>query len=521
MGAGSHIKLARRMKFRHELKFTQSYPKIKLSPFLKDITLTTITSIVVIISMIFITRFLAVGLGPDGFGAYSLARRIVSFIIPFSTLSMGIALTRYIAISTDEEKRNGYFVSAIFIVLCSSLVVFFAGCLGGKHLSVLIFHDSKYLMLLYSSFFMIVGLAFSTILYSYCRGIQRMDMANLWQICNIAILPLIISYIFAQQQNVALIVFLMGLSSFLSIFPLTILLKRIEWRKVAKLKVSIKTLLKYSIPRTPGGIALGGLFTIGPFLAPYFGTMRDAGYLVVGQSVFRITGAAIVAFGMVALPKVSQIVAQGRTDFLKNRISDILNMIIHLGLFTVIQLFIWSDEIVLIWLGQEYLAAVPIIKIFLISLCPYLGYVILRSIVDAVEAKAINTLNLFVSFGVTAVLSIIFGYTGLGIWGLALAVTIGLFILGISTAYFLVKRYKITFNNLRLMWILIMNGIFAVISIFAKQCFIESFNDVGLLVAIFVIEISLFTLYIWFLYKKDMQWIMELKARIFPKTIQN
>ena len=471
------------------------------------------------ISMIFITRCLAVGFRPDGFGAYSLARRIISFIIPFSTLSIGVALTRYMAISTDKEKRNSYFVSAIFIVLCSSFVVFLGGCLGGKHLTVLIFHDPKYLILLYASFFMVMGLAFSTILYSYCRGIQRMDMANLWQVCNLAILPLIISYAFAQQQNVALIVFLMGLSCFLSIFPLTILLKRIEWRKLSNLKLSMKTILKYSIPRTPGGVALGGILTIGPFLAPYFGTMRDAGYLVVGQSVFRIIGASIGAFGMVALPKVSQIVAQGRTDFLKNKISDILSMIIHLGLFAVIQLFIWSDEIVLIWLGQEYLAAVPIIKIFLVSLCPYLSYVILRSIIDAVETKAVNTLNLFVSFGVTVVLSTIFGYAGLGIWGLALAVTIGLFILGISTAYFLVRRYKITFENIKLMWILIMNGVFALISIFAKQCFIPCFDSVGLLIAIFVIEISLFTFYVWLLYKEDTQWVMELKVRMFSKTI--
>jgi hypothetical protein len=80
------------MKFGHELKFTQSYPKIKLSPFLKDITLTTIISIVVIISMIFIARYLAMGLGPDGFVAYSLARRMVSFIIPLSTLSMSLCI---------------------------------------------------------------------------------------------------------------------------------------------------------------------------------------------------------------------------------------------------------------------------------------------------------------------------------------------------------------------------------------------------------------------------------------------
>jgi len=53
---------------------------IKLSAFLKNIVTTTITFLLTIISMIFIVRFLAKGMGPEEFGAYSLARRIISNI---------------------------------------------------------------------------------------------------------------------------------------------------------------------------------------------------------------------------------------------------------------------------------------------------------------------------------------------------------------------------------------------------------------------------------------------------------
>ena len=494
-------------------------PKFKLSPFLKDIVLTTVTSIVVIISMIFVTRFLAKGLGPDVFGAYSLARKIVSFIMPFSTIAMGVSLARYIAISVDDKQRNGYLVSSIFIVFSISFVLLLVGYLGDKSLTILIFHDPKYLILFYSSLFMVIGFGFYTILYSYYRGIQRMDMANLWQIVLIAMFPLIISYAFAQKGNVALIVFLMGLSTYLSIFPLIVFLRKIKWKGLDQIKLSFKDLLKYGVPRTPGGIALAGLLTIGPFLAPYFGTMRDAGYLVVGQSVFRIMGSSVVAFGMVALPKVSQIFSEGKKDFLRNRIKDILAMIIHIGLFAIIQIFIWSNEIVLIWLGKEYLEAVPIIKIFLISLCPYLGYMILRSIIDAVEERAINTLNLFISFGITVILSLVLGNTGLGVLGLALGITIGLLNLGVSTTYFLVKRYKITLENMKLLWILFMNCIFAGIAILTKHYLIEYFDNVSLLIFIFFIESSLFISYMWLLHKKDTQWVMELKKRAFSPGV--
>lgn len=346
-----------------------------------------------------------------------------------------------------------------------------------------------------------------------------MDIANIWQIVLIAIFPLIISYVFAQKGNVALIVFLMGLSTYLSVFPLIVFLRKIKWKGMSQLRLTFKDLLKYGIPRTPGGVALAGILTIGPFLAPYFGTMRDAGYLVVGQSVFRITEASVVAFGLVALPKISQIFSEGKTDFLRSRIRDILIMIIDIGLFGIIQIFIWSNDIVLIWLGEEYLEAVPIIRIFLVSLCPYLGYVMLRSIIDGVEERAINTLNLFISFGVAAVSSLILSYIGLGILGLAVGITIGLLNLGVSTTYFLVKRYKITFENMKLLWVLFINCIFAGIAIFMKQYLIKYFSNMGLPITISMMEFSLFIFYIWLLYKKDTQWVIELKKRAFSAGV--
>ncbi|MCK4820603.1 hypothetical protein KA005_32865, partial [bacterium] len=88
---------------------------IKLSPFLKNIVTTTITSFVSIISVIFIMRFLAQGLGPEEFGAYSLARRIIANIIPVATLLIDYALARYIATTKDSKLRGSYVVSSIIL----------------------------------------------------------------------------------------------------------------------------------------------------------------------------------------------------------------------------------------------------------------------------------------------------------------------------------------------------------------------------------------------------------------------
>jgi O-antigen/teichoic acid export membrane protein len=330
-----------------------------------------------------------------------------------------------------------------------------------------------------------------------------------------AIIPLVVSYFFAYKKNSSLIMFLMGSAFFLSFIPLVLIIMKTKLPRLSDIRSSMKTLLKYSLPRVPAGFALAGLLTLGPFLAGLILGLKEAGYFVIGQSVFRVMESAIVGFGLVALPKVSQLVAENKLEFLKLKIEDILIMIFQLGIFVTIHTFIWSKEIVLVWLGSEYTEAVPIMKILILSLGPYLGYVILRSIVDAVEVRAINTLNLSVSLVIAAVLSIIFVYAGFGIIGLAIGTTIGLVALGIITSLYLMRRYQISFENFMLRRVIVLNILFASSVLLIKQHIAPFLSQSNILIVGFIIEGVLFLCYLYFFYRKNIGWVLTLKERIF------
>jgi len=289
--------------------------------------------------------------------------------------------------------------------------------------------------------------------------------------------------------------------------------------RIKDIKTSMKTLLKFSIPRAPGGFILAGLLTLGPFLAGLVLGLAEAGYFVVGQSVFRVMESAIVGFGLVALPKVSQLVAEDNKEFLKSRIEDILIMLFQLGLFFTIHIYIWSKEIVLVWLGPEYREAVPIMKIIILSLGPYLGFVILRSIVDAIEVRAINTLNLLISFVLAAISSVVLFYAGFGILGLAVGTTIGFGTLGILTSYYLVRRYKIPFDNFMFKWVLVLNVLAAGIILITKHFIASTLSQYKLLLAALIFESLLFLFYLYIFYKKDVRWFSEIKKRIFSEKM--
>jgi O-antigen/teichoic acid export membrane protein len=491
---------------------------IKLSAFMKNIVITTITSLLTTISMIFIIRFLAKGLGPEEFGAYSLARRIISTIAPLVILSMDVALSRYIAMTYERKLRSSYIVSSIISTGIAITLLLAVAISSSKHLSHLIFHSNQYLKLYYACLFLVGGYTIFIITYASLLGMQKIKKANLLQLCLMAIIPLTISYVFASTKSSSFIMFLMGLAFYLSFFPLILIIKKTGMPQLNDVRSSLKVLLKYCLPRAPAGFFLAGLFTLGPLLASHFEGLKEAGFFVVGQSVFRIMEAAIVAFGLVALPKISQLLAEGKEDFLKKKIEDILIMIFQLGLFITIHTFIWSREIILIWLGSEYQEVVSIMKIIILSLGPYLAYVLLRSIVDAVEVRAINTMNLALSLIFAAVISIFFVYVGFGIIGLATGTTIGFSILGVMTSLYLMRRYLISFKNFMFRWVLLLNILFAGTIIVIKNYIISSFIQYELLIIGFIIESILFLCYLYFFYKKDSRWLLELKKRIFAQT---
>lgn len=492
--------------------------QIKLSPFLKNILTTTLTSLISIISLIFIMRFLAKGLGPEEFGAFSLARRIISNIIPIAVLSLNISLARFIAMTERKNLRGSYVVSSIISTGAALFLLLIIAVSASQQLSFLIFRSHEYLKLYYASLFLLAGYCIFTITYAYFRGMQKFNMANSLQLVLMSFIPLIISYFFASRKNSSLIIFLMGLAFYLSLIPLVLIIRETKLPRLSDIKSSMKTLLKYSLPRIPAGLIFAGLLTLGPFLAGLILGLEEAGYFVIGQSVFRVMESAIVGFGLVALPKVSQLLSEERAEFLKSKIEDMLIMIFQLGLFATIHTFIWSKEIVLVWLGSEYIEAVSVMQILIISLAPYLGYVILRSIIDAVEFRAINTFNLFVSFVIAAVASIIFVYTGFGIIGLAIATTIGFITLGITTCFYIIRRYKIPLKHFMFSWILLLNILFAGFVLLVKPLMASYLNLSNLLITGFIIECVLFLCYLYFFYKKGIRWFSELRKRIFSET---
>jgi O-antigen/teichoic acid export membrane protein len=440
----------------------------------------------------------------------------MSFIVSFSSLAMGIALPRYLGVfRQDGARRASYLLGAMFLVGCGTALAILAGL--SSPLSRWVFAGQGYEPVWLGLLFFLFGYTVFSTLYSYYRGVGRMTVANLWDLGLSGFGALAVAVIFSRTGSAAQVLVWSG-----AIFLLpTPFLAYLCWRAARQLRgrqalfwSSTRELLSYGLPRTPGAVALAGILGIGPLLAPRLGTVSDAGYLVVGQSVFRIVESAVVAFGLVALPRIAQVVSDGKEGSLTGWLQDLLTFLFQVGLFATVHLILWSDLITLAWLGSNYAEAIPLMRATLLSLGPYLAYVMLRSVIDAVEPRAVNTLNLFLALVATVGLSLLLSRIGLGVLGLAVATTLGLVGLGSLTCLYLWRRYRFRWRGVASWRCLVLNIVLLLPALGVRRWMGGENVSAFRLLEAFLLEAGLFLIYVLVLRRWRTGWILEIEERL-------
>jgi O-antigen/teichoic acid export membrane protein len=478
------------------------------------------TSALTVGSLVFSLRLIAQGLGSSEFGAFCLARQMLSAAMPFCTMGLGIALVRYLPMAKNEGESSDLLLASVLIV--SLLIAAMAVVSVGMRvlLTAWIFREPSYVPLFLGAAGLLGVLSYHTVVYAYYRGSNQMGKANSWQLLVIAIGPVVIALTFSRYGKADVIVLMMAAISSVVLAPLARLCIKAGfatngYRGMVK---ASKELAAYGLPRIPGSLAYGSMLAAGPLLAPHFGTLEEAGYLVVGQSLFRIIEGGIEAFGIVALPRVAAMVAGEQRRFLAHRISDVLVMIIHLGVFMTPRLFLWSAGIVSVWIGYGYIDSVPIIRILSLALIPYLAFSMLRSFIDGLQKRAVATVHLFLSLMVTIASSLVMAGIGLGARGLAAGTGLGMMLLGGLTVRYLWKAGWIQFKGILVKEVFLLNFALFAVSVLLRVLSGDRLDAPEMIGLVVLTEGALFSLYLLALWRRRVSWITELVTRVVPPS---
>jgi O-antigen/teichoic acid export membrane protein len=490
--------------------------RIAPSPFVRDVLTSALTALLTMGSLVLVTGWLAAGFGPAGFAVYALARRVVSLAAAVAPAPLALALARAQAGALTERERDAYLCAGALLALLAGLVFAAAGAAFPSFWAQLLLTDARYAGVWLSILVMVAGNLVYSLVFAHLRGTSEIASANLWQLWAMAVGPLIVVGLTASREPVTVILLLLAAVSLTALVPLLTWLVRAVRRGIrpADVRPPLRALLRYGVPRVPGAAALACLSALGPFLAPYFGDLREAGYLVAAQSVLRVAEVSTAGFGLVVLPKVSALQARQQNHFLRERVEDLVGLVLHLGLFAACQLAIWAPEIVRVWLGPEYHDAVPVVRALLVALVPYLGFTLLRSVIDGIEERPVNVWNLYAALAFTTVLSLASGAAGLGAVGLALASAGGFALAGALTVNFLRRTLRFSGLNIHAGTAVMFNLAAALLMLIVRWLLPARLGPGGILVAVTVISGALLVGYLYALRRLRVRWVVEIEARL-------
>jgi O-antigen/teichoic acid export membrane protein len=280
------------------------------------------------------------------------------------------------------------------------LVVFFASSVMyffKENIAFLLFGARGYRYLIFPLGLMLVGIVSHLLCYTYFQGKLDMVKANVLQITNIAVIPLVA---FLFSNNTAKILALMGvLWLTVSMISFFLILRRLEIPEtIVDMLPYAKELLIYGIQRVPGDFGLAALLSlVAIFTAHTGGGVEEAGYVAFGVSILSAAGSLFAPIGIVLLPQASQMVANLELAKLRYYVRKILAVSITLTCIGVIFFVIFAEKVIDLYLGTTFQGVSSTAKLIALGVIPYAVFVSVRSILDSYYLKAVNAKNILIS----------------------------------------------------------------------------------------------------------------------------
>jgi len=132
-----------------------------------------------------------------------------------------------------------------------------------------------------------------------------------------------------------------------------------------------------------------------------------AGQFSAGLSLLTIVSSVFAPVGLVLLPRASAQAATGDLLGLKHFVVRMLAGGIILVVIAVIIGELLIPSFVGWYFGKDFVPAIPVFRACLLGAIPYVVYVLLRNVLDALDVRALNSRNLIITLAVLMTLCLL------------------------------------------------------------------------------------------------------------------
>jgi O-antigen/teichoic acid export membrane protein len=390
-----------------------------------DYGITFLAEFATLAAGLLVLRLAARHWGPAGFGEYVLVRRTLALVQLPVLCNMGIALSRFVAISKVGGRftRQTYLVAATIVAVGAASLASLSLVLAAAPTADLIFGNARYASLVRAVALAVPGIVLHSVAYGYFRGRLQMLTANALQIVNLGLMPVVIFAIprITVLQAVTALATCWNIVATVTIAePLASAVRESRGSPMP----AVRELLHYGLPRVPGEFALAALFSLPTMLAAHLGGIEQAGFVGLGVSLLAMVGSMFAPLGQIVLPSVSTMAAQGGSAELRRGVWRLWLASVTVAAAMVIVLAAFARPLIALYVGSSFLPAVPVTRLLLLAGVPYVTYVVLRNVLDALDTRPLNARNLVATVLLFAVVAVIAGRTDAVAGALVIAVTL-------------------------------------------------------------------------------------------------
>ena len=168
-----------------------------------------------------------------------------------------------------------------------------------------------------------------------------------------------------------------------------------------------------------------------------------------------------------------------------------------------------------IWFGETYADAVLLTRLLLVAAIPHTTYVMLRSIIDPVEHRPVNTINLGIALLGVILASLLALMIGWGAAGLALSTSLGFWLLGALSVCYLRIHFGLIDHRFMPVRLAMVNVVFLLRSLGMAGLLQAQLDGVTLLTFGALVEGMLFLAYCTVMWWLRVWWILEAMKGIF------
>ena len=344
-----------------------------------DLILTIVNGLIVFLGVFLLNGYISRNLGLDYLGEYLLVRRVILSAVGIMLLGMNISIPTLIAKGINHVADSAFI---LFVGISLPLIFLFTILIQSNVLGE--FPNINFFS--YSIF--IVGICLQFIAYGLYRGHMNMIGANLIQFSSTALIPLIIFFLNPNLNDALKYIGLLLAFSNIIFF----LIKNGRFKIAHPFIRRTFQVLKFGVVRIPSIIAQFILLAVVPILISKNGNFSDVAYYASSLALLRSSLIIVGPIGIILLPRVAKAIASGQKLKVKSGIEVLIEMVIIFSLLISISLSIFGGEILKLWLGQVSSTGIWIVKTLLLFMPFYLFIDILRSPIDAISDKGINSI---------------------------------------------------------------------------------------------------------------------------------